>query len=439
MAAVAAEEGGGEAAPIEVHHTHAAGGVILLQKLESGRAEALVQGFAADVDQANFGQAGGSAGALRQAEQAVAAALRLVPAFQRGCGAAEHNRAACLPCSPHGQIAGVVAQFAVLFERGIVFFIHHNQPQIRQRRKHCQPGAHHQPHLAAHGFQVALGALAGGGLAVQHGSRHIGKTLLQAGDKLRREADFRQQEQHLFARCKRGGHGFEIGFGFAAASDAMQQEGGKTLRLRHRIGCGLLLGVERYGRGRNRHVGGQSASFGCQPALRLPACQLGGGLRRDGAGGALAHRALQQRLPQRGLAAVVRWWCGLLPPQIGERKIGFRLRRRAGLSFAQAGWQGGEGGLADGVVIITGSKFNQFAPGGGQRRFVFKHLRERADFGRADFRLFARAPHDAGHGFTAKRHSHAGAGRGNTVGTVGKQRVERNIEGNLAVGHGGWE
>ena len=262
---------------------------------------------------------------------------------------------------------------------------------------------------------------------------------MQTGDELRREADFGQQEQHLFARRERGGHGFEIGFGFAAAGDAVQQEGGKTLRLCHRIGRGLLLGVERHGRGRNRQAGGQSAGFGCQPAFRLPTCQLGGGLRRDGAGGALAHRALQQRLPQRGLAAVVRWRGWLLPPQIGERKIGFRLRRRAGFGFAQAGWQGGEGGLADGVVIITGSKFNQFAPGGGQRRFVFKHLREWADFVRADFRLFARAPHDAGHGFAAKRHGHAHAGRGNVVGTVGEERVERNIEGNLAVGHGGWE
>ena len=90
------------------------------------------------------------------------------------------------------------------------------------------------------------------------------------------------------------------------------------------------------------------------------------------------------------------------------------------------------------MVIITGSKFNQFSPGGGQRRLVFKHLRERADFVRADFRLFARAPHDAGHGFAAKRHGHAHAGRGNVVGTVGEERVERNIEGNLAVGHGGW-
>ena len=217
----------------------------------------------------------------------------------------------------------------------------------------------------------------------------------------------------------------------------MQQEGGKTLRLRHRIGRSLLFGVERHGRGWNRHAGGQDIGFGCQPALRLPACQLGGGLRCNGAGGALAHRALQQRLPQRGLAAVVWWWRGLLPPQISERKIGFRLRRRAGFGFAQAGGQGGEGGLADGMVIITGSKFNQFAPGSGQWRLVLKHLRERADFVQADFRLFAHAPHDTGHGFAAKRHGHAHAGRGNVVGTVGEERVERNIEGNLAVGHGG--
>ena len=99
-------------------------------------------------------------------------------------------------------------------------------------------------------------------------------------------------------------------------------------------GSGLLLGVERHGRGRNRHVGGQSAGFGCQPALRLPACQLGGGLRRDGAGGALAHQALQQRLPQCGFAAVVRRRGWLLSPQIGERKKGFRLWQRTGLGFA---------------------------------------------------------------------------------------------------------
>ena len=101
-----------------------------------------------------------------------------------------------------------------------------------------------------------MGALAGGGLAVQNGGRHVSKTLLQTGDELRREADFGQQEQHLFARRERGGHGFEIGFGFAAAGDAVQQEGGKPLRLRHRIGRGLLLGVKQHGRGRNRQAGG---------------------------------------------------------------------------------------------------------------------------------------------------------------------------------------
>ena len=125
-----------------------------------------------------------------------------------------------------------------------MLFIHHNQPHIGQRRKHGQPRADNQFCLAEHGAQIILCARTGGGLAVQHGGGHIGKTRLHALEQLRREVDFGQQKKHLPPLGQHLGHGIEIHFGFAAAGDAVEQKRlkapARSLNVRR---SGLLLRV----------------------------------------------------------------------------------------------------------------------------------------------------------------------------------------------------
>ena len=141
------------------------------------RREAVVEFQTTYVEDVHLRQLRGGMGAFGQLQQAVRAALRLVPALQAGRGTAQHDGAAALFRPPHRQIAGVVAQFVVLFERAVVFLIDHNQPDIRQRREHCQPRTDDQLRLPQHRAQIILRAFACRHLTVQHGGRYVGKTV----------------------------------------------------------------------------------------------------------------------------------------------------------------------------------------------------------------------------------------------------------------------
>ena len=140
--------------------------MILLNQFQRLLRKPVVELLAAYVENLHLRWPCGAAGALRQFQQAVAAALRLVPTLQAGCGAAQHHRAGALLASPYRQIARMVAQFVVLLKRSIVLFVHHNQRQIGQRCEHRQPGADNQLGLPRHRAQIILRAAAGSGLAV---------------------------------------------------------------------------------------------------------------------------------------------------------------------------------------------------------------------------------------------------------------------------------
>ena len=224
VAAVGTKQGGGEAAAVQVNQRQPALRQIVAQQGKGLRRQAVFGLELTHVENFHLWRPRLAAGAFGQRQQAVAALLRVAPALQTGGGAAQYRRAAALPRTPYRQIAGVVAQFVVLLERSVVFFIDHNQPQIGQRREHRQPRADQQFRFAGHCPQIVAAALAGGGLAVQHGGGDAGKTPRHALHQLRREIDFRQQKQHLPPRCQRLRGGFKIDFGFAAAGDAVEQK-----------------------------------------------------------------------------------------------------------------------------------------------------------------------------------------------------------------------
>ena len=103
----------------------------------------------------------------------------------------------------------------------IMFFIDHNQPQFRKRQEQCRARAHYDPGLAGHHLPVCSPAR-GFADARMPLHRPASKTRGKAVQELHRERDFRQQNQRLpsFRQCLR--NGFEIGFGFPAARDAIK-------------------------------------------------------------------------------------------------------------------------------------------------------------------------------------------------------------------------
>ena len=205
---------------------------------------------------------------MRQGKKAVCPRLCLVPAFQTGGGAAQNDRTVRLLRPPHRQIARLIAQVAILFERRIVFFVHNHQRQIGQRGKHRQPRTDHQPRLPQHRGQIIAAAAGGCGLAVQHGHGEIGKTCGNTLQKLRSQIDFGQQKQHLPARRQRVCRRFKIHFGFSAAGDAVQQKRGKTAcRADDGIRRRTLVGIGRIARRRDFRL---PLFHNIQPAVFLP-------------------------------------------------------------------------------------------------------------------------------------------------------------------------
>ena len=79
---------------------------------------------------------------------------------------------------------------------------------------------------------------------MQHGSRHVGKTVFHPFQKLRREVDFGQQKQHLPPLRQHFRHRIEIHLGLAAAGNAVQQKRLEFAKGRlNFIGSLLLVGV----------------------------------------------------------------------------------------------------------------------------------------------------------------------------------------------------
>src|SRR5450755_3853197 len=76
--------------------------------------------------------------ALRQLEPEISAAFSLRVAFEGRRGAAENNGYAAQLRPKNCDIARVIADSVLLFERGIVFLIHDDQSEARQGCEHRQ-------------------------------------------------------------------------------------------------------------------------------------------------------------------------------------------------------------------------------------------------------------------------------------------------------------
>ncbi len=175
----------------------------------------------AQVDGGNGGELG-AAVAGGQAQVAVAAPFHVGEAFQAGRGADQHGGCVGEAGADHGHVARVVDHAVFLLEGGFVFLVDHHQAEFAEGQEQGGAGADDDARLAI-GHGAPGGAAHAGG---QIGMPERGRGAEAGGEaieELRRERDFRQQDERLAAGLQAGGDGFEVGFGFARAGDAVEQ------------------------------------------------------------------------------------------------------------------------------------------------------------------------------------------------------------------------
>ncbi len=146
-----------------------------------------------------------------------------------------------------GKIARRIANAVLLLERGIVLLVDHDQADLGQWGEYREPRADDDPRLAV---QCGPPVAAAGGLAQftvqtdQAGGRKTGgKTRFE----LRRQVDFRDQQQRLPSGSQSALDQPQIDLGLAAAGHAVQQVGTETFGAFGNRGQRRLL-FERSGR-----------------------------------------------------------------------------------------------------------------------------------------------------------------------------------------------
>jgi len=157
-----------------------------------------------------------------------------------------------------------------------VFFINHDQPQMRHGRQHRHARAQHQPGQPGVRGQPAFQALRRCQAAVHRHhalAAQVRKTFFKARLQLRRQVDLGHHHQHLGLGVfgQYAGGGAQIHLGLAAAGAAKQQ--GRTRvggQLRQRS---ALFGAERQAFMRRFGTGGVSLRA-FEPARQLHRRQL---------------------------------------------------------------------------------------------------------------------------------------------------------------------
>jgi len=129
----------------------------------------------------------------------------------------------------NGDVAGVVAGGGVLFVRGFVFFVDNDHAEVGQRREDGGAGADDDAGAALADFLPFVVAFAGGEVAVEDGDEGLMGAAAEAGfeafDGLGGEGDFGDENDGALAAGEGVGDGLEVNFGFAAAGDAVEEEG----------------------------------------------------------------------------------------------------------------------------------------------------------------------------------------------------------------------
>ena len=135
--------------------------------------------------------------ALQQTNFAKASTRDVMKTFQRRCGRTQHHGAYRFARAKHGHIARRITHTVLLLERGIVFFIDHDQAQTRQRRKHGEARADHNIGATGGGIEKPIHTRDTGETTMLGDDCRLWKTRRHLAQKLWGEVYFRHQHQRL--------------------------------------------------------------------------------------------------------------------------------------------------------------------------------------------------------------------------------------------------
>ena len=166
---------------------------------------------------------------LGQLEQRVFALAAVVVAFQRRRGRAEHDHGAFHLAAHNGDVARVVAGRLLLLVGMLVLLVHDDQAERFDGGEDGRARADGDARAALANLVPLVVPLAGGQMAVQHRHQRLQRAgaepRLEALDGLRRERDFRHEDNRALALLQGVGDGLQIDLGLAAAGDAVEEEG----------------------------------------------------------------------------------------------------------------------------------------------------------------------------------------------------------------------
>ncbi len=161
--------------------------------------------------------------AVGQPHPQVFSPLRSIITLQRRSRGTQHQGYLFVDCALASHFASVITWSGLLFERVFVFFIDDDQSQMGCGCKDGTAGPHNHRHGSAGDLFPMPMPLDVAQVAVQYG--HRAETFAEPGDGLRRQADFRHQDDRLPAVTDHFPDGVHIDFGFAAAGDTLHQDG----------------------------------------------------------------------------------------------------------------------------------------------------------------------------------------------------------------------
>ncbi len=147
----------------------------------------------AHVDQLDLGVV--AAHPARQLRQRQVATLRVVVSDDARCRRARDQLRPADSGQPARDPTRLIPRRAVLLVRSRSLFVQADQAESRNRREHRRPAAQDDVSLAPAHPPPLLGALQLGELAVQDRDRRV-QAISNALDELRRQRDFRHQQQH---------------------------------------------------------------------------------------------------------------------------------------------------------------------------------------------------------------------------------------------------
>ena len=116
----------------------------------------------------------------------------------------------------------MVAGRGLLFKGRLVFLIDDDQSQVARGREDRAPGADDDLHAPGGDFSPVPGPV--GVLQVAMEDRDVAIPPLEGANGLRRQADFRDQHQRLFALAHHFADSAQVQLRFAAAGDPVQKD-----------------------------------------------------------------------------------------------------------------------------------------------------------------------------------------------------------------------